>query len=104
MESLSCYTNYCELHLVCSGKLLKASVVGERITLIWLVVQEDNFISCIEDSLDVVTRSKEQAELNDDSSIHRPLNSPFSYRKKKLTPIGLENVCPGCPQALCPER
>lgn len=42
-------------------------MVREKVALTWPLVQEDNLISNVEDSLDVVTGSKEQVELNDGS-------------------------------------
>lgn len=38
VEGLACCANDCELHWVCSGKLLKASEIRRRAMLIWPVV------------------------------------------------------------------
>lgn len=79
-------------------KLLKASEIERRVTLIWPAIQKDNFISHEKDSLDVVTRSKDQVGFNGDNSIHRYPYGPCSYHMGKLTTVSLANVYPEGPQ------
>ena len=72
--------------------LMTVNVIGFAVESYWRLLklggrqcwsgpwfQEDNVISLVKDSFNVLTRNKEQVESNGDNSIHWQPNSPFSY-------------------------
>lgn len=89
MEGLTCHAEACGLHLAFTGEGNADLTCGSG----------DSVITQVEDSLDVVTRSKEQGEPASGSSTHWQPGNLLSYQKVEVGSKEPYRCMPGGPQA-----